>query len=494
MLKIKNKKSRPFLVVELLNSFTKRELADLADFVSCDYHNTDRHVVDLLDVLREQVIYQRDFDETTQCITYSKIFPSKTIPNKSLNQQQKSLLLAKMAILLRLAETFLAHESLKENVACKTELLYEQLLKRNQVWLFKRQVTKDNKTLKSQTEHGKAHYAHQFKVESGVLTYLYQNGLITKEDNLPKLIEALDIYYILNKLDFHFTCLSLSRFSAQKSYDYRPMNAIEPLLQLPQYSNHPLIRTKLIATALLQKNNYDDYVELLNLLNAYAENIPYQDLNDFYKIAGNFCSKKITEGHSEFYQHAFDLYRIMDGKKLLQEGNFMPISKLKNIISVSCRLNEFDWAREIIEKYRSILQKQYAESVYHFNMGAVAFYQNDFKTAIRHFIRVEKVNLSYDMDCRIMLLKSHYELDNEYDERSIRTFLLSERFIQSHKGLITRDKKAYKNFVRILINIYNTRHGAGKMTPEKVRRKLEKLEFVSDKKWLEEKIAELPKK
>ena len=158
---------------------------------------------------------------------------------------------------------------------------------------------------------------------------------------------------------------------------------------------------------------------------------------------------------------------------------------------MSCRLNEFDWAKETIQKYRPNLEKDHANSVYHFNMGAVAFYQNDFKTALSHFIRVEKFNLAYDINCRIMLLKSHYELDHEYDERTIRTFLLSERFIQSHKGLITRDKKAYKNFVRILINIYNTRHGAGKMTPEKVKRKLEKLEFVSDKKWLEEKIAGL---
>jgi len=43
----------------------------------------------------------------------------------------------------------------------------------------------------------------------------------------------------------------------------------------------------------------------------------------------------------------------------------------------------------------------------------------------------------------------------------------SERFTKKYKGLIAKDKQGYKNFVRILINIYNTRHNAGKMTPEK---------------------------
>ncbi len=494
MSKNQNKRGGRFLVVDLLNSFSKSELADLGSFVACDYHNTDMQIVYLLEGLRNEVIHQKAFDDAAQCVVYRATFPKKTAPKKSLNAQQKASLLAKMTLLLRLVETFLMNEELKENGACKTELLYPQLLRRKQFALFNRNMTKDDKALKAKTNKSVADYARQFKMQSSMLHYFRKKELLTKEDNLPELVETLDIYYLVNKLELYVSCISLTDISAHKSYDYTTMEAASALLNLPQYANHPLIQTYQVAADLLKDNTIELYQKLIELLNTHASFISGYDLDNFYKIAISFCTSKIKKGDSTYYLQIFDLFQIMDDKDLLKEENFMPANKLKNIITVSCKVGEFDWAKETIKKYRLNLEKEHADSVYHFNMGAVAFYQNDFKTALSHFIRVDKVNLAYDINCRIMLLKSHYELDEEYDERTIRTFLLSERFIQSHKGLIPRDKKAYKNFVRILINIYNTRHGNGKMTAEKIKAKLEKLEFVSDKKWLEEKIEGLDKK
>ncbi len=485
-----NKKARPVLIIELLNAFSERELVDLSHFVACKYFNTDDYATAMLKALRKEVIHKKPFDEEAQYAVFKQVFPDKPCPEKVLNRPQKSFLFAKMNVLIRLTETFLCHEALQENEACKTELLHDKLLEKNQFLLFKRHVVRAKRELGEQAK-GMEEYARQFKMEMGVFNHLHKKGQLVVEDNLPELIENLDVYYLLNKLNLHGTCISLTHFSANKSYDYAPMNAIQELLELPQYAHHPLIRIYVIALDLLENNTPELYEQLVELLDEQSAFIPKHDLNHFYMIAGNFCSKKIKEGKVEYYRHMFDLYRKMEEKDLLREGNFMPVGTLKNIITLSCKLEEFDWAKTMIEKYRPALEKEYAKSVYHFNMGAVAFYQNDFKTALSHFIRVEKVNLAYDINCRIMLLKSHYELDKEYDERTLRTLLLSERFIQSHKGLTTKNKQAFKNFVRILINVYNTRHGAGKMTKEKIKRKLNKLEFVSDKKWLAEKIEDL---
>jgi len=489
-----NKKSRPFLVIELLNTFSERESTDLLNFILCKYFNNDNYVVALLKALQKEVIHKKAFDDEVQCLVFQKVFPKKPRPKDALNKQQKSFLLVKMNALTRLTESFLCHEALQQNEACKTELLFDKLLEKNQFWLFKRHVTRTRKELDEQVAKGIDEYARQFKMEMGIFNHLHKKGELVVEDNLPELITNLDIYYLLNKLNLHGTCISLTHFSAQKSYDYAPMKAVQPLLQLPQYAHHPLIRMYVIALDLLKNNTPELYEQLVELLEEQSPFISKHNLHYFYMIAANFCGKKIKEGKIEYYERMLELYKKMEEKDLLREGNFIPVGTLKNVITLSCKLKEFEWAKEIIKKYHTALEKEHADSVYHFNMGLVAFYQNDFKTALSHFIRVQKVNLVYDINCRIMLLKSHYELDHEYDERTIRTFLLSERFIQSHKGLVSRDKKAYKNFVRILINIYNTRHGAGKMTAEKIKTKLEKLEFVSDKKWLSEKIEGLKNK
>lgn len=494
MSKNKDKKPRPFLLIELLHTFSKRELSYFSSFVACTYFNTDQYVVALLKILIEKVIHKKDFDKEMQRVVYRYIFPKRALPAKELNQQEKSHIVTKMNQLMRLAEQFLCNEALKKNAVCQTELLYGELLERNQFSQFNRQVTKDKKVLEAKPAKGIDEYAQQFKMELGRLNYLHRRGYILKEDNLPKVVENLDTYYLLNKLQLHTTSLALSLVMADKTYDYTPMEAVESLMKLPQYAVHPLIRLHRMAIDLIQTNDVDIYHQFLDLLEEYNHSIINEDLNNFYKVAVNFCGEKIIEGDETFYRSAFDLYRKMDTKNLLKEGNFMPAAKLKNIVTLYCRLNEFEWAEEMIEKYRPALEKEYADSVYHFNMGLVAFYQRDFKVAISHFIRVDKVSIAYDINSRIMLLKSHYELDAEYDERTIRTFLMTERFVGNNKLLTTKDRRAYRNFIRLLINLYKVRHNASKITPNRLIEKLNNYNFISDKKWLLGKIAELEDK
>jgi len=90
-----------------------------------------------------------------------------------------------------------------------------------------------------------------------------------------------------------------------------------------------------------------------------------------------------------------------------------------------------------------------------------------------------------------MMLKSHYELDKEYDERTLQIYRSAERFFNENKSLNRARKTAYKNFTRTLINVYRIKHQATKMTLGKVKTKLEQQELNSDKSWLLEKIGEL---
>lgn len=90
-----------------------------------------------------------------------------------------------------------------------------------------------------------------------------------------------------------------------------------------------------------------------------------------------------------------------------------------------------------------------------------------------------------------MLLKSHYETDKEYDERTMQIFRSAGKYIVENKSLSSAHRKAYKNFIQALINLYRVRHQATKITLERVKEKLEKFEVFTDKQWLMEKIGEL---
>jgi len=115
MNKIENKtrNTRPVLCIELLNTFSKKEVGDLEEVIACRYFNTDRYVIKLLDVLRKSVLNKRTFTEEVECKVYQKVFDDLPAPKRTLDKKQKGLLNAKMNVLLRLAEQFLSIETMK---------------------------------------------------------------------------------------------------------------------------------------------------------------------------------------------------------------------------------------------------------------------------------------------------------------------------------------------------------------------------------------------
>lgn len=489
----RKRKSRPFLVIELLNAFSKKELEDFTHFVSCTYFNADPYVSALFEILKKEVIHKAKFDDVLQSMVYQYVFSKKPKPKGVLNQQQKSLLIVKMNILMKVAESFLCNEGLRRNNACKTELLYKELLDKNQFWLFNRRVKKDKKLLAVQSAKDADYYAYELKMQMGVLSYLDSSRQLAKEDNLKELNTSLDMYYLLNKLSLHITGLYQSLFFSKNTDLQHSTYIISTLLKSSEYKYNPFTEIYKIIIDLMNTNDLVVYDKLIALLDKHTTLIPANDLRDFYVTASNFCVRQIRQGNLEYYQNWLELYETMDAKDILVQGDYISPQTLRNVVTLGCRLDRVDWALEVLEKYSPTLKKEYRKSVRHFNIGTIEFHKSNYKEAIRNFIRVDKVNLSYDVDCRIMMLQAHYELDTEYDERTMHIFRMAERFMQNNRQLVSNTKKAYVNFIRILINLYRFRHGIGKMNLERIQEKLNKKKAYVNKSWLLEKIEALKK-
>lgn len=485
--------TRQFLLIDLLKALDKKEFDRFIRFVSSTYFNTDKQLLQLLGSLKKHVIHKNEFTSIQQKKVYIDLFPQKKIKTDLLDNKQKKELWVKMALLTKLAKRFLTIEALDASPSHDTELLSQKLLEKKQFNLLNRQLVKSSKEQLKKDIKGLNHYAYAFHIELSRMNYFHQSGMLLKEDNFDMLVYNLDMYYLLNKLKLQVTMQSLMNVSAQKFYNFKPMEAIHSLLELPQYADNPLIILFITSIELLKHNNEQTYRELLNLLETYQAVIPKELLVGFYVVACNFCAFKIRTGDIQYKKETFELYKVMDTKNLLIENNFIEVVKLKNIITCSCHVGEFEWAIKIINKYYPFVKKDQQKEVYHFNLGLIEFYQSNFKEAISHFIRVEKVNLAYDVDCKMLLLKSHFQMDTQYDERTVQIFRSTERFIQGNKSMPFSHKRSYKNFIQTVINLYRIRHKVGKKSLQVVHENLKKMDFINDKKWLLEKIKEIRK-
>lgn len=489
---ILNKKIKDSVLVQLLEKFSRQELKGLNYFVACRHFNTDKYVVKLLEVIENEVLKKDTSMENMQHFVYRQVFEGSA-SSKELNQKEKATLNAKTSALTRLAERFLTIEALDANETYSSDLLYGKLLEKKQFSLFSRHANQAHKRAET-NEQGSDYYEWQYKVNKNILYYLNFKGRLNKEDNLSVINEHLDVYYLLSKLDLHLTAQSLAQ-SFSKSYDFSDIEALQTLLKLPRYAEHPLIKAYLAAIELTQNITYEAYTDLLYLLDFYESKIPHERINDFYVTLTNFCADQIKNGKVEYYAHQLDLYKIMDTKNLILTNNVMSSRKLKNMISLSCRSGEYDWAVYVIEKYCPFVAKSAREDTRYFNLGAIEFYKKDYDKTRDYFLKIENmVNPVYDINLKMMTAKYRYELDNkdnEYKDETAQLFRSTENYIRDRKSIQQADRTSHKNFIRLLINLYRIRHRATKMTLQSLKNKIIMQDAISDKNWLLEKIGEL---
>jgi len=161
------------------------------------------------------------------------------------------------------------------------------------------------------------------------------------------------------------------------------------------------------------------------------------------------------------------------------------------LVAVGCRTRQFGWSENILEKYIKYVNKQYKNSVYQFNCGVINFYQKKYNAALQNFIRVNDVNVVYDINYRIMMMKAHFEVDDGYDERTVQIFRSSEKYFAANKLISNNNRTSYKNFVRMLINLYRIKHKVTKMKTGSFIKKLNEQKFNQDKSWLVAKLEEI---
>jgi len=474
--------------VELLNTFTKKEQEDFRLFIKTGFHNTDEKIIVLYNELIKHIVGKEYLDDLLLLRIYNKVLnlnlKSKTLPTKDIKKINKL-----MSTLTRLAEDFISIKFLQQNNNNKKEILYKTLLSRTQYKLLQKHLNSDKKRLIKEEKKDGAYYYFLKQIEYYHFEISYHTGSIAQQDNIMLVNSNLNLYYILQKLNLWISMLTVEQITHRK-FDYEDFEITKNYITNSIYKKNPVIILNLAMINLLQNKTNTCYNALLELLGKYEAVVDNDILTGGYNIAFNFCSYNTKRGNFT-YQHLLDLYKILDKKNLLLEKGFMPPIKLKNLIAIACRTEEFDWGKSIIDKYIKHINKAYRNSVYEFNLGVINFYQKKYNAALNNFIRVDDISLTYDINYRIMIMKTHYEVDEIYDERTVQILRSAEKYFTANKLISNNNRLAYKNFVRMLINLYRIKYKETKMKISSFRKKINGQKFNHDKSWLLVKLDEI---
>jgi len=477
------KRNQP-ICIELLNSFTDVELQSFHHFINSTYFNTDKSIVSLFKVIYKYILKKKHFDSAAQTLVYHKVFGTSK-NTVTLNLKEKKHFNAKLSLLKKLAEQFLAVEGLQTKKTHFYDLLFEKLLDKRQYRLFEKHI-KQNELFSQSQKKDLGYYQFKKIIETHKLQYSNLTASIYKKNNLPELNYIIDSEYLLLKIGYYITLLTIQQIT-KVDYDNLFIKSIDKIISLENYEiSGPIIIGK--ATIELLKHQEKKYfVKLLTLLKQYSKESTEEDLSYSYQIAINFCVRKMREGDMQ-YLDLFKLYEEMDKQNLFLEGDFVPVLKIKNYVIAACRVNEFDKALNIVEKYKPFINKTDRANVCNYNYGVIAFYQQNYNEALKYFIRAD---LGQDANLKVIILKCHYEMDDDYDERTMQIFRSAQKFFKDNKQLTIVRKRSYRNFIQILTYLYKIKFNETKMTLSTAKQKLDEQDVNSDREWLTTKMAEL---
>lgn len=462
-----------------MNTFSDYDLKQFERFLHSPYHNRSQQCIDVFEALKYYL-------SRTSKKSFTKVELSERVFKDTKKINTLEVVLSKLT---RLAEDFIVLERLNRQPYMKQHLLLEELLERQNLGYCEQilnNLTDRHDTIKQRGE--------QFYFERYLLVgNRYSCTILIDEKNawknLNELTRVLDEFYLVNRLKLMCEIESyIKRYLiAQNDYEIKPTSE---LLKPNQIIENPMIALQHAMLLTIRHEKEADFQKLLNLLDKYYLNIPKNELLNLYSTITNFCIRKSIQGHTNYTSILFTIYKKQAEQGVFSNSKYIPVQLIKNIVSVSATIGEYKWAEQFLEIHINDVEPDVKESVYHYNKAMLAFYQKDFQSAMEHLNQTEKMDLSFELGRKTVLLRTYYELKESLAFDALcKSF---REYVHSQKGMPTRLKKAYVNFTSVLRRIERIRQQGGHEKILPLMEKISTYEFLTNKPWLIEKLKELP--
>ncbi len=480
------------LIFDLLGHLSTKEQRRFKEFVHSPYHNKNKKVRALCDLLSP--FHPKS---ATYKLTKNEVF-SHIYPDEKLYQELKINNI--LSDLLQLAYAFLAQETFQQKALLQKKYLLINLSKKD----ADRHIEKNLRSYR-QLQEKAPHRSYDFFLDNYYQLeeedhYQLQRAMRINEGHFQKQNDALDLFYQINKL--RMACEMTSRnLVAQAGYQSHHLEDILRWIAEAKtdIKKEPALNLYYRVLLLLRDRKEETFQEVRVILKDQYQLIPKQELWPIYSFALNFCIIQINSGDSTYYREILQLYQeLLDRKIIIFNGSFTQWS-FKNIVTTGIRLQEFDWTEKFIRNYQDYLLPEAKENAIVYNLAALCHARRDFTQALQLLHNVEFTDTSYHLGAKTIQLKSFYELEETEPLfaliEAFRKYLLRNRQISDYR------KKATNNMLKLVRKIYQLYINQRLLNSSNFNRRyksldqqLKTIQPIANKDWLEEVFGKLVEK
>jgi len=473
-------------LLRLLKTLHKKELTQFELYLQSPLHNNKPACLQLFNWIKKNK-FNYASPKLSKEIVFVQLFTQKEV----YNAKKVSNVMSDLCLQL---EHFLAFLNYQNDSNYRKYQQLKALHQRNAVkdfeLTYKKEAEKHNKNPQKSVEHFHYQYLLEELRYEFDITHKRKKGI-----TLTKVISTFTNYTLLNKSKDCCALLNSASIEPQ-TIEHQQLNQLiaESIHSVHQYDYTKVASIHLYYNLLLllggKNQQLIHFQKLKALLIKKGSCLPKDELTFFYTIATNFCNQQIKAGNTNYYEDLFDLYTYMLEEKLFYVGKYIEPRYVKNLVVMGLHLDKFIWVLKFIHTYKDEVAPNFRDSLFHFNMAAYHFYQKKYPEALGQLLYVQDIDLFLNLDYRMLLLRTYYELGEVEALFSLEDAF--KKFVQSQKLLATKQKAAYLNCIKFTIRLFRIKMG-NKKSLHTLQQQIEQTEPIGNKQWLLEKVEELKK-
>jgi hypothetical protein len=476
--------------IDLLKSFSKRELKELTLFLKSPFHNTDQSVVRLFSYIKK---YYPVFEHKD--LTKEEIF-EEVYRGKKYNEQTLKSVFFNLAGCIK--EYLVLHRIYGDPVK-KNLLLADELLERENLKLLGKVtgIAEGIEISKGIHKEGfySLHYADYLKWQAASFTYDHTaliRNFVNKSNHF--------LIYMIMELMYDVNAMDTFKFNHNTDFGALPVSKFLGNFDLKSFLNdlnrggykYSYILEMSLSITMFLAGNYDEklYIKASSI---FKKNIQAFEQNEIYGISTmliNMCRKFEKTDEEKYTREKFEIYKLQLKKNAYRSYPNAPLTvdKFRNIVNAALYLKELKWTERFISDFKEMLPENIRDDVTALAIAYLYAEKGEYESALEITAKVKVEYFAYKPDLKLLQLRCFYELG--YTEEAFSSADALRHFMKS-QSLSSSKQSTIQIFLNYYLRLLKLRISHDKHTALILLKDVNNNHTLSSKNWFLRKIAEL---
>jgi hypothetical protein len=332
---------------------------------------------------------------------------------------------------------------------------------------------------------------HKLMVEINIT--LYNHPSLIQYSKRPVTIHdaigAIDHFWINSRLSFSWTAYL-------EAYTYKRLDAetiakvlrpVEAFHQTPSLAHNPFsnMYARAIETAVHNDWQIAHFEQIYDYAFSIMDQSPPKERMAMFNMLINYALLTNAKAEGNLLPRIVLLYQQGLASGALYRDSYLTYGDFTNMVVIGCRAGEFDWVQNLLLHESERLNPDFRDAALKLSNARLAFYQGEFRKALRHLQRRGKfLNEPDKLLDKLLHIYCYYELD-EYDmlEDALEAF---RKFLErtSIGASMLAPSMEFARLLRRLISAHES------SDLHKIAAEVSTLPTTSYFDWLREKIAQ----